>query len=47
MNNNELFITNEALENSFEGFNEFDTDITLDNVDPMLLIATYTGAAVA
>ena len=47
MNNNELFITNEALENGFEGFNEFDTDITLDNVNPWLLIATYTGAAVA
>ena len=41
MNNNELYLTNEALENSFEDFN---TDITLDNVNPWLLIATYTAA---
>lgn len=38
MNNNELYLTNETLENGF------DTDITLDNVDPWLLIKTYTGA---
>ena len=48
MENNTLFLTNEALEKRFEGFtNEFDTDITLDNVNPWLLIATYTNAFVA
>lgn len=50
MNNNELFLNNEALDNRFEGFelgSEFDADITLDNVNPNLLIATYTGATVA
>lgn len=47
MNNNELFLTNDTLENSFEGFYEFSVDLTLDNVAPELLIATYTGAYVA
>ena len=31
--------------NIFEGFGEFDTDLTLDNVNPGLLIATYNTAA--
>ena len=31
----------------FEGFDEFNTDITLDNVNPWLLIATYTNANLA
>ena len=39
MNNYELY--------SFEGFNEFEADLTLDNVDPNLLIAVYTGASAA
>ena len=48
MNNNELFTANEALENRFEGFtDEFNTDLTLDNVNPWLLIAAYTSATVA
>ena len=47
MNNNELYLTGETFDNSFEGFNEFNTDLTLDNVDPWLLIAVYTGANVA
>ena len=29
----------------FEGFDKFDTDLTLDNVNPWLLIATYKTAA--
>ena len=41
MNNNELYLTNEDFEN------EFDTDLTLDNVNPWLLIETYTGAETA
>lgn len=45
MNNNELFITNEVFENGFEGFDKLGADITLDNVNPWLLIAVYTGAA--
>lgn len=48
MENNELFITNEALENRFEGLtNEFDADIVLDNVNPWLLIAIYKNATAA
>ena len=54
MNNNELFLNlnfdHEALDNRFEGHelgSEFNADITLDNVNPNLLIATYTGATVA
>ena len=50
MNNNELFITNEAFENRFNDFDltdTFETDITLDNVNPWLLIATYNTATVA
>ena len=50
MSNNVLYFADEALENRFEGFDltdEFDTDITLDNVNPWLLIATYTNAYVA
>lgn len=48
MENNELFMTNEALENRFEGFSdEFDTDIVLNNVNPWLLIAIYNNATVA
>ena len=38
MNNNVLY---------FEGFNNFDTDLTLENVNPWLLIATYTNATIA
>lgn len=40
-------MNNNALYNDFEGFNEFEADLTLDNVDPDLLIAVYTGAYVA
>lgn len=48
MENNELFMTQEALENRFESFSsEFDTDMALDNVNPWLLIAIYNNAAVA
>ena len=36
-----------VLYNDFEGFIEFEADLTLDNVDPDLLIAVYTGASVA
>ena len=36
MNNNALY---------FEGFDEFDADLTLDNVNPWLLIAAYGTAA--
>ena len=36
MNNNTLY---------FEGFDEFNADVTLDNVDPRLLIAVYYTAA--
>ena len=35
MNNNVLY---------FEGFDKFDTDLTLENVNPWLLIATYNTA---
>ena len=35
-----------VLYNNFEGFEEFDTDLTLDNVNPWLLVATYTNANV-
>ena len=31
--------------NNFEGFEGFDTDLTLENVNPWLLIATYNTAA--
>ena len=31
----------------FEGFDEFNTNLTLDNVNPWLLIATYTNADAA
>ena len=31
--------------NNFEHFGEFDTDLTLENVNPWLLIATYNTAA--
>ena len=31
----------------FESFEEFDANLTLDNVNPWLLIATYTNADVA
>ena len=37
-------MNNNVLYNNFEGFDEFDTDITLENVNPWLLIATYTAA---
>ena len=47
MNNSKLYLTNEALDNSFEGFNEFNTDLTLDNVNPWMLLAAYTGAVIA
>lgn len=48
MENNELFMTNEALDNRFDGMtDEFETDMALDNVNPWLLIATYTNATVA
>lgn len=48
MENNELYMTQEALENRFESFsNEFDTDMALDNVNPWLLIAIYNSTAVA
>ena len=33
--------------NNFEGFDEFNADLTLDNVNPWLLIATYTNAYAA
>lgn len=48
MENNELYMTQEALENRFESFsNEFETDMALDNVNPWLLIAIYNSTAVA
>ena len=48
MENNELFMTNEALDNRFEGFsNDFDADMALNNVNPWLLIAIYNNATVA
>ena len=31
--------------NNFEGFDKFDADLTLDNENPWLLIATYYTAA--
>ena len=31
--------------NNFDGFDEFDADLTLDNVNPRLLIAVYYTAA--
>ena len=37
-------MNNNVLYNSFEGFDKFDTDLTLENVNPWLLIATYTAA---
>ena len=40
MNNNEFY-------NSFDGFSEFEADLTLDNVNPDLLIAVYTGVSAA
>ena len=40
-------MNNNVLYDSFEGFNEFEADLTLDNVDPNLLIAVYTGTAAA
>ena len=46
INNEEVFTMNNNVF-YFEGFEEFDTDITLDNVNPWLLIATYTNADVA
>lgn len=48
MENNELFMTNEALDNRFEGLtDEFDADMALNNVNPWLLIAIYNNAVVA
>ena len=40
-------MNNNVLYNRFEGFYVFDADLTLDNVNPWLLIATYTNADVA
>ena len=40
-------MNNYTLYNHLDGFNEFDTDLTLDNVNPWLLLAAYTGAVVA
>lgn len=40
-------MNNYVLYNHFDSFNEFDADITLDNINPWLLIAAYTGATVA
>ena len=34
-----------VLYNNFEGFEEFNTDLTLENVNPWLLIAPYSTAA--
>ena len=38
---------NNVFYNDFEGFYEFDADLTLDNVAPELLLAVYTGAYAA
>lgn len=48
MENNELFLNNEALENGFEGLtDELTADMTLDSVNPWMLIAVYNTAKVA
>ena len=47
MSNNVFFTANEVFENSFEGFEEFNADLTLDNVDPWLLLATYNSSNAA
>ena len=44
-NEEEVFTMNNNI--YFEGFDEFDADLTLDNVNPWLLIATYTNANLA
>ena len=48
MENNELFMTNEAYDNGFEGLtDELGADMALDSVNPWMLIATYNTAKVA
>ena len=38
-------MNNNVFYNSFESFDEFNADLTLDNVNPWLLIVAYNTAA--
>lgn len=47
-NNNYIFMNDESLNNDFECMtDDFDTDMTLSNVNPWLLIAIYGNTTVA
>ena len=43
----EVFIMSNIFYNNFKGFDEFNADLTLENVNPWMLIATYTNADAA
>ncbi len=45
MENNELFITDEALDNSFDS--EYEVSMEMDDVNPWMIIATGSGSTVA
>ena len=45
MENNELFLNDEATDNSFDS--EYDVNMELDNVNPWMLIAIYGNTSVA
>lgn len=43
MENNELFITDEAMDNSFD--DEYEVSLEMDGVNPWMIIATGTGSS--
>ena len=47
-NNNYIFMNDEALDNELDHLtDDFNTDMTLSNVNPWLLIAIYGNTTVA
>lgn len=45
MENKDLFITDEAMDNSFD--NEYEVSMEMDDVNPWMIIATNTNNTVA
>lgn len=45
MENYELFLNDEAIDNSFDS--EYDVNMELDNVNPWMLIAIYGNSTAA
>lgn len=45
MENNELFLNDEAMDTGFDS--EYNVNMELDNVNPWMLIATYGNSNVA